>query len=285
MGLSGERTAASLTSDFAGMIDIGGRALYIETQGTGAPTVVLESGAGNNAQVWDPVALPADMRAEAVFPSVGHFTHVIAYDRPNTFLDAEHPSRSDSVPNPRTAAAMVADLKALLVAASESGPYVLVGHSFGGLVVRLFAATYPHDVAGLVLVDAAHEDWWATLDGLLSPNQRAQVTEASASIPGLEQIDTTASALEMKRAVATSPLPSMPLVALTHGQPWDWPAGFPVDAIETAWRTLQDELAALAPDGRVEVATASGHFIQLDEPALVRTAIQQVVETVRDSSG
>ena len=66
----------------------------------------------------------------------------------------EKPSRSDPVPQPTTAKDAVADLHALLSAAGETGPYVLVGHSYGGLVVKLYARTYPKDVAGLVLVDA-----------------------------------------------------------------------------------------------------------------------------------
>ena len=92
---------------------------------------------------------------------VGAFTRVCVYDRPGTLLNAEDTagrSRSDPAPLPRTAQDVVADLHALLRAARVPGPYVLVGHSLGGLCVRLYATTYPEEVAGLVLVDASHED-------------------------------------------------------------------------------------------------------------------------------
>jgi pimeloyl-ACP methyl ester carboxylesterase len=276
-------TASPVAGDVAGLVDIGGRSLWLECRGAGGPTVILEAGAGNNAQIWDTIALPAGTARAAVLPSVAAFTRVYAYDRPNTFLDPDHPSRSDRVPNPRSAADMVADLHALLTAADVPGPYVLVGHSFGGLIVRLFASLYPDEVAGLVLVDAAHEDWWETFAGTVTPAQNDAINANAepAGFPGLERIDTDASADEMREAAASSPLRPVPLVALTHGRPWDWPPGFPVDAIEAAWRPLQNDLAALVPNGRLVVAEQSQHYIQLDEPELVIDAIHGVVEAAR----
>ena len=119
--------------------------------------MILEAGAGNDADIRDAVALPPDSGDAAVLPGVAAFARVCAYDRPGTILDLDHRSRSDLVPMPRSAGDIVADLHALLSAAALPGPYVLVGHSFGGLVVRLYAATYPDEVAGLVFVDAVHE--------------------------------------------------------------------------------------------------------------------------------
>jgi pimeloyl-ACP methyl ester carboxylesterase len=140
-------TAAS--GDFTGLVDIGGgRRLWLECRGEGSPTVILEAGAGNDADTWDAVGLPAASEQTAVLPGVAAFTRVCAYDRPGTILDLEHRSRSDPVPMPRIAGDIVADLHALLGAAAIPGPYVLAGHSFGGLVSRLYAATYPDEVVG-----------------------------------------------------------------------------------------------------------------------------------------
>ncbi len=278
------------SGDFAGLVDIGdGRKLYLACRGTGSPTVILEAGAGNNGQTWDTVGLPAGSPQTAVFPGVAAFTRVCVYDRPGTILDIEHHSRSDPAPMPRTAGEIVADLHALLTAAAVPGPYVLAGHSFGGLVVRLYAATYPDDVVGLVLIDAAHEDYYAAQQAALTPEQRnemAQLAEQGppdlADYPDFERLDTDASAAEMRDAVATTPLRPMPEIVLTHGRPWDWPAGYPADDLEAVWLPLQEQLAAGVPDSRLIVAEQSGHFIPGDQPDLVIAAIQQVVEAVRD---
>lgn len=98
----------------------------------------------------------ADKPGPRVFPAVAQFTRVCAYDRPGTPV-GEKPSRSDPVPQPTTAANAVADLHSLLNAARETAPYVLVAHSYGGLIARLYASTYPDEVSGLVLVDALSE--------------------------------------------------------------------------------------------------------------------------------
>ena len=102
---------------------------------------------------------------------------------------------------PRTAGDIVADLHALLTAAAIPGPYVLAGHSFGGLVARLYAATYPDEVVGLVLVDAAHEDYYAAMREALTPEQRAEIVRLEeqgppelADYPDRERLDTDASA-------------------------------------------------------------------------------------------
>ena len=132
------------------LVDIGaGREMYLECRGAGSPTVVLVAGLKASADDWS----IAGQSAAAVLPEVAKFTRVCAYDRPGTPV-GEKPSRSDPVEQPTTARDAVADLRALLSAAGEAGPYVLVGHSYGGLVVRLYASTYPEDVSGLVLVDA-----------------------------------------------------------------------------------------------------------------------------------
>ncbi|MDQ3694777.1 MAG: alpha/beta hydrolase, partial [Chloroflexota bacterium] len=156
--------------------------MYLTCRGEGGPTVIIEAGAGNDADTWDAVVLGPDSEQTAVLPGVAAFTRVCAYDRPGTMLDPERRSRSDPAPMPRGAAAMVDDLHALLTAAAIPGPYVLAAHSFGGLVARLYAATYPDEVAGLVLVDAAHEDYYDRLRALLTP---AQWTTFTGPPPGL----------------------------------------------------------------------------------------------------
>jgi pimeloyl-ACP methyl ester carboxylesterase len=279
-------TPITVGGDFAGLVEIGGgRRLWLECRGAGSPTVILEAGAGNNADDWDTVGLPAGSEQSAVLPGVAAFTRVCAYDRPGTI--GVESSRSDPVPMPRDASDMVADLHALLTAAAIPGPYVLASHSFGGLIARLYAATYPDQVVGLVLIDAAHEDYYDQVRAVLTPEQWAAFTQPPAELasdPAFERIDVDASAAAMREAAVVSPLRPLPMVVLTHGRPWGWPTGSPVAELEAVWTPLQERLAALTPDARLVVAEESGHFIPGDQPGLVIEAIKQVVEAVRDPS-
>ena len=145
--------------------------MYLECSGTGSPTVVLISGKGNGAADWSEVLDPADPAHDAdydavawgkgdlhksesaVFPMVSRFTRVCAYDRPGVRLDG--PDQSTPVAQPHPADQAADDLHRLLMAAGEPGPYVLVPHSYGGVVATLFARTWPDEVDGLVMVDAA----------------------------------------------------------------------------------------------------------------------------------
>jgi pimeloyl-ACP methyl ester carboxylesterase len=158
--------AATATSgaDFAGLVDIGaGRALYIECRGSGSPTVVLVSGLDAAADLWNRDQQPAPK----VFPQVAEFTRVCAYDLPGTPYGEGLPSRSDPVSQPTTTQDAVTDLHALLHAANISGPHVLVGHSYGGLITRLYASTYPEEVSGIVLVDVLSDG----LQDAMTPGQ------------------------------------------------------------------------------------------------------------------
>ena len=158
------------SGDFAGLVDIGGRKIYLECRGEGSPTVILESGAYARGDVWTRDLEKPEGERTLVLPGVAQFTRVCTYDRPGTLtirnpsLDPYgplfSPSRSDPVPQPRTTQDMVDELHALLAAADIPGPYVLVGHSAAGLVVRLYASEYPDEVVGMVLLDSTNEDTW-----------------------------------------------------------------------------------------------------------------------------
>jgi pimeloyl-ACP methyl ester carboxylesterase len=91
-----------------------------------------------------------------------------------------------------------------------------------------------------------------------------------------------ASATQMRRAVAASPLPALPLIVITHGRPWTWPAGYPADALEALWLPLQRRLAALTPDARLQVANDSDHDIPGEQPDVIIAAVRQAVDAARD---
>jgi pimeloyl-ACP methyl ester carboxylesterase len=285
----------AVSGDFAGLVDIGGRSVYLECRGTGSPTVVLVAGYRSSARIWSEDLLQPDAPRTMVLPGVAEFTRVCAYDRPGTIANLGDDvliSRSDPIAQPRTAPDVVAELHALLQAAGVPGPYVLAAHSLGGLVARLYASTFPDEVIGLILVDAYSE----RLETLMGPEQwQALVrlnTESGSDtvvpIPGYGDLETVGFGTSngvMREAAAATPLGSMPLAVLSHGRPFGLPQevqGFTSDALEAVLRAANKELATLAPEARFSVATDSGHDIHQDQPELVIEAVRQVVAGVRN---
>jgi pimeloyl-ACP methyl ester carboxylesterase len=262
--------------------------MFLECRGEGGPTVILVSGYRNDADIWDSIAIDPSSGQTAVLPGVAGFTRVCAYDRPGTVLDGEHFSRSDPVPMPRTAQDVVTDMHALLHAAGVPGPYVLAGHSFGGIFSRLYASTYPDEVAGLVLVDALPE----TIPNHLTPADWQDYRNAIQLVPDvleqyadLETLDVDASFAQMRDAVAATPYQDKPLVVITRTEPFGIPEaslGFSPDTLETAWRAAQRDLIALTPDSHHLVADQSAHYVQITQPDVVIAAIRSVVDAVRD---
>lgn len=287
--------AASPVADpsgaFAGLIELpGGRHIYAECAGTGAPTVLLVSGYRTRADVWtDPQLGPANGHP-MVFPSVDSQSRVCTYDRPGTLTvldDVRFPSRSDDVAMPRSITEVVAELRAVRELIAGDQPVVLIGHSLGGAIVRLYAATYPEDVAGIVLVDAYSE----FLAGHLPAEAFAAYAEYASAVPDFladytayETIDFAQTSDVLRDAARASPLPDMPYEVLSKGQPFglqgDTP-GFTIDQLETAWTGAQADLAALLPDTPHFTVSDSSHYIQLQRPELVTAAILQVVDEVR----
>jgi pimeloyl-ACP methyl ester carboxylesterase len=205
--------ALAESGDFTGLVDIsGGRKMYLECRGAGSPTVFIVPGGKAAADDWTK-ELP-------VFSDVATFTRVCAYDRPGTPLADGSPSRSDPVPMPITVADSVADIHALVAAAKIETPFVIVGHSYGGLIARLYAMTYPDDVDGLVLVDALSEflraaesaEEWAHQKVILD----GDLTEILKLYPDIERADADPSFDEL---LAAPPLQPMPLIVLSADHP------------------------------------------------------------------
>ena len=189
---------------FSGKVDVGGYQLKVTCVGKGTPTVVMDAGLGGDSTVWGSVLL-----------DVRKFTRACIYDRAGL-------GESDPGPKPRTSQQIVTELHTLLQNAGIDGPFVLVGHSFGGMNMWLYASKYRDTVAGLLLVDAAHPDQWDQFPALLpseTPNENRLLHEIRAAWVHPEQnpegVDINASATQVR---AAGTLGDLPLVVLTRGQ-------------------------------------------------------------------
>jgi pimeloyl-ACP methyl ester carboxylesterase len=268
-------------SDFAGLVDIGGgREIYLECHGTGSPTVVLISGARGAHDDWTHVIDPDDSAGDpkpsdsAVFPEVSSFTRVCAYDRPGTTYMDGTPTTSTPVLQPTSAKDGTADLHALLTAAEEPGPYVIVAHSWGGLIGYLFASDSPDEVSGLVLIDPGSE----FLQTELTTEQWATFVQAAKQLGDPEDLEAVDYEASVKALRAAPPVGAIPAVVLTSDKPFDFGAG---DGTWPAWLAAQDRLAKLLGAEHI-TDTNSGHYIAGEQPQLVIDAIRQVVDAVRD---
>lgn len=284
------------------LVDIGGRRLHIYCTGTGSPTVVMDAGGGGSSLDWSWVQ-----------PEVAKFTRVCTYDRAGF-------GWSDPGPLPRTSARIVQELHQLLLNAGIAPPFVLVGHSLGGMNVRLYASQFPHEVVGLVLVDAAHEKAYAQFPAQYQKLLAAQLRmlrlgwlTAHVGLPRLLKKPMSASklppniqpmadalgfrpkayraaldeALSLAESVAqlhtaTFTLRDMPLVVLTAQISREGlPGDFPVVEMNRIWMEAQTTLANLSSNSRHIIAQNSGHFIHIDRPELVIEAVRHVVEQAR----
>jgi pimeloyl-ACP methyl ester carboxylesterase len=287
-------TTAAEMGEGSSLVDLGGRNLYLECQGEGGPTVLLLTGYRTSGMYWTDDLLHPDAPRQMVMPGVAKATRVCTYDRPGTYAnigDDLYPSRSDAIDQPRTAVEVIAELHALLQAAEIPGPYILAGHSLGGFFARLYAATYPDDVVGLVLVDSYSE----RLEDEMTPEQYAALrefnqgggTDTVMDVPGYGDVETLPWGGDndvVRAAVNASPLQPMPLAVLGHGIPFPVPddmPGFTPGELEEILQATNRWLATLVPDGRFWLASESGHDIHQDQPELVVEAIQEVLEGVR----
>jgi pimeloyl-ACP methyl ester carboxylesterase len=210
------------------LVDVGGAKFHIHCTGQGSPTVVMDAGLGDSSVTWD-----------LVQPEVSKFTRVCSYDRAGY-------GWSGAPTEPRTTVNIVSELEKLLVAAHVPGPYVLVGHSFGGFNVRMFASRHRDQVAGMVLVDSSHPDQLNRFPPEGQPE----------SILG-----------HYKFGIWTMPFGVPRLLRWCHddytfpNQPEAWariaPEAIALDCRQLAWRTVVEEESQFRENGRAVAASGS----------------------------
>lgn len=272
------------------LVDIGGYRLHINCSGSGSPTVVIDAGWGDWSTAWG-----------LVQPEVARTTRVCTYDRAGT-------GWSDAGPLPRDATRFAEELHTLLQNAHIPGPYVLAGHSLGGLPVRVFAGTYPAEVAGVVLIDS------------MTPQQFTQAQGAGQSQPSPQPQPLSLPAMLARVGIVR--LLGKPLGLVPSGAPDEEAAysrvvrtqnvqayidegeGMPAAGAEAGavksfgdlplivltaklnkmanWQERQTELLKLSTNS-VQLYANSDHNIHFEAPAAAVAAINQMVAQVRQT--
>ena len=278
------------------LVDVGGYRLHIYCMGTsaaGSPTVILEQGLGGSSPAW-----------ALIQPEVAKATRVCAYDRAGL-------GWSDPAPKgtPRDGQEVAKELHTLLQKADVPGPYVMVGHSSGGLYALAFTHQYPNDLVGVVLLDSSHPDQWNTPAGqdLYKSNARIySVTSTlarlgvlrlrSKSQPALDLPDLQNRELlafnsatqdwdaqaaeffatidldnEVRAAGSLGNLPLFVLTATDHGGPTE---------MEQAWQSLQNELAQLSTNRVHKVLNGARHESLWADPTFAVESVNAILKVV-----
>jgi pimeloyl-ACP methyl ester carboxylesterase len=287
------------------MVDARGYNLHLNCTGEagGAPTVVMDSGLGGTVLDW-----------QLVQPELAKSMHVCTYDRAGM-------GWSDPGPQPRTSQQIVKELHTVLGNAGVTGPYVLVGHSFGGTNMQVYASQYPDEVTGMVLVDSALEDEKAV--ALTQSHQPSPLLMKIYATIGLTRLpytlggetpDLTSPELEDEQAAISShrkhifaiadetssleesfaenradpmTLGDKPLMVLTAGSVQTEGTGLSpeqADQLDMLHSESQAALTRRSENARQIIAEDSGHYLQVEKPELVRNAIRQVVEAARNGA-
>lgn len=260
------------------MIDVGSHHLEIRREGTGAPAVVIDSGLADTMDRWGPFQ---ERLATA--------TQVVTYNRAGY-------GQSEPGPLPRDAGREADELKALLENAAVPGPYVLVGHSLGALNVQVFAARYPDDVAGLVLLDPPPlsfilgeeytdllvmaeqmtAEWQSIADGeATSGNDRERAFFRMIASEHREMFGESA-----RLAAAISTFGEIPLIVVAAGQPNPF-FGDVAAEYQRYWIEQNRAVSLKSVNGRFVLAEDSSHHLYRDAPDLVAEAVLSIVRQAR----
>ncbi|PIF11361.1 alpha/beta fold hydrolase [Janthinobacterium sp. 13] len=262
-------TTPAVAADFDGMVSVGGHPLHVAQTGAGPYTVVFEAGFASDLSVWRKVA-----------PEVAKKAAVLVYSRAGY-------GKSPARPQPLSMEQSVAELADVLRQRKVEGSLILVGHSYGGFLIRYFAATHPQQVAGLVFVDPADEGLETVLKRLDPVRLQQDQRMLAASIPAKWQgeLQTIQAILDAGKLPTMPVLPDVPAVLLTSVQARADSDFFQeTPAIVKIKRERHAAFLSQFSSGAHVFTPNSGHGIQMQEPELVVAAIGQVMTLATQSA-
>ncbi len=259
LALSGTIQAASPAPD---TLKVGDYQVQVATLGAGSYTVILEAGFGRDLGVWRNVA-----------PALAKSAKVMAYSR------AGH-GKSDPRPETPTIAARTNELEQLIAAAGVKPPFVLVGHSYGGFLVRSFAARHPEQVAGMVFVDPSDESFNVELRKLdaAGVDKDTKLTEQFMPPKLHAELRSVQAVLDSGKLPFAGALPDVPVAVLTSVQKREQPQLFlETPAAVQVWRGLHERFFRGFSNGSHIVTAESEHNIHQEQPQLVISAVEGVI--------
>lgn len=268
---------ASAAQSFAGPVEVGpDRALWAECAGHGEPVVLLEAGAGSSAATWD-----------TVWDDLTAMTRACRYDRAGLGRSAPGPrTRPAGMAEPVDA--VVADLEALIPGLGIDGDLILVGHSAGGLYVRLYAHRHPDAVVGVVLVDALDERHRSRVLALSAPSAPEDARAWSEYVADQRRRQVRTADGEDEVVALMRPardLGDLPLEVLSAADPMGPPPeGFArgmIEQMEALWLTGQVALAGMSADARHTIVEDTGHNLHRQRPDAVVAAVRRVAARAR----
>ncbi|MCM3737591.1 alpha/beta hydrolase [Bacillus cytotoxicus] len=235
-------------------VQISGVKLFTKLYGekTDKPTIVMDAGYGDYSKAWN-----------AIITEVSLLTEVLIYDRAGL-------GNSEKSPNPRTSQQMVEELNQLLIKMKIHPPYILVGHSFGGVNMRIYATKYPHNVAALLLVDSTPEDYKERF--LPTMSKKFQQAYNNQFIHESTYDEFTASLKQLKQ---TKQQLNVPLIVLSAGKKDHYSK-----KSQELWNEMQKEILEISTKSELIIAEDSAHYIQNDEPFVVIDAMQRLLNSL-----
>ena len=273
------------------MVSLDTHAIHLYCVGTGSPTVVFESDLDQYGTLsWD-----------SVQDEIGEFTRACSYDRAGIMW-------SEPGPRPRDGKTIAGELAAVLNAAGEDGPYVLVGHAFGGAYARIFAGQNPEAVCGMVLVDSSHPDQLTRfaevgLEKEIPPKQirslilllshlgmpgrfKGNIYHLSPNVYDPVQAFLPESSMAWFDESVEAPntlaqagqyehLDDIPLIVLAAARSSQ---NLQNQDLQREWLELQQELTLLSDNSEIRMLEEAGHYIQFDQPTAVVEAVRDVVQ-------
>ncbi|SMD41105.1 Pimeloyl-ACP methyl ester carboxylesterase [Bacillus sp. JKS001846] len=216
------------------------------------PTVIMDAGYGDYSKAW-----------KSIVSEISTLTEVLVYDRAGL-------GKSEKSPNPRTSIYMIKELKEVLIQLNIKPPYILVGHSFGGVNARMYTSEYPQEVAGILLVDSTPEAYRERFLPTMSKEFQDAYNKQFVCEGTYEEFMESLKQLKDSRRKM-----NVPLIVISAGKKAHYS-----EESQGLWNEMQKEILQISPNGEFIIAKNSAHYIQNDEPEVVVNAVKRLIDNI-----